>query len=301
MMSTGVDLFGKNYQEALQGYLQNMGEVHLNRAYEMGRDALVAGLGILEVVAAHQVAIDETIVRARALTATSRFLAECLSPFEMSHRGAREAALGLQRHNETLEDEAGRISHALHYEAGQLLATVHLVLSELEPTLPVAGREQVRRITQLLKDSENSLRELSHESRPMVLEHLGLMPALRFLAEQAARRNQLSISVHGNAPVRMPAPVEAAVYRAVQEALNNVVKHAHAHSVRIRLRCGSRGVSCVVHDDGVGLVKPLSHERRAGLGLFGIRERLSSLGGSLRIVSRAQRGTTLLLAVPLET
>src|SRR5258706_9351417 len=101
MTSTVVDHFSKNYQKALREYLQNMNEVQLNRAYEMGRDALVSGLGILEVVAAHQTAIDQTIVRARALDATSRFLVECLSPFEMSHRGARDAALGLQRLDQT--------------------------------------------------------------------------------------------------------------------------------------------------------------------------------------------------------
>jgi|SRR5882672_2078486 len=300
MTSAGADLFGKNYQEALQEYLQNMGEVHLNRAYEMGRDALIAGLGILEVVAAHQTAIDETIVRARALNATSRFLAECLSPFEMSHRGAREAALGLQQLNETLEDEAQRIAHTLHSEAGQLLATVQTALSDLEPTLPAAGRERVSKVTQLLKDSENALRDLSHESRPMVLEHLGLLPALRFLAEQAARRNQLSISVHGSSHARMPPSVEVAVYRTVQEALDNVARQ-RARSVRIRLRCGARGVSCLVQDDGLPWAKPLSHEPRSALGPMGIRERLSALGGSFRIVSRGQRGTTLLLVVPLET
>jgi signal transduction histidine kinase len=218
----------------------------------------------------------------------------------MSHRGTREAALALQRLNETLENEAKRIAHALHYEAGQLLASVHIALAELAPTLPVPAREKLGEITQLLKDSEDALRDLSHELRPMVLEHLGLLPALRFLAEKAARRNHLSITVHGNSHTRMPASVESAVYRATQEALNNVVKHARARSVRIRLRCGSRWVSCIVQDDGVGLAKSLRREEQMGLGLIGIRERLGTLGGSFRIVSRAQQGTTLLLVVPLE-
>ncbi len=306
MMGAYVDRFGKTYQDALQDYLLDLGEAHLNRAYEMGRDALVAGPGILEVVAAHHLAlhrvlaIDDSAGRTQALNAASRFLAECLSPFEMSHRGTREAALALQRLNETLENEAKRIAHALHYEAGQLLASVHIALAELAPTLPVPAQEKLGEITQLLKDSEDALRDLSHELRPMVLEHLGLLPALRFLAEKAARRNKLSISVHGNSHTRMPASVESALYRAAQEALNNVVKHARARSVRIRLRCGTRWVGCIVQDDGVGLAKSLRREEQTGLGLIGIRERLGTLGGSFRIVSRAQRGTTLLLVVPLE-
>ncbi len=306
-MNARVERFGKLYQDVLQDYLQHLGEAQLNRAYEMGRDALVAGLGILEVAAAHHaalqrlLAIDEAATRTHPSDAASRFLAECLSPFEMSHRGTREAALALQRLNETLENEAKRIALALHNEAGQLLASVHIALAELAPTLPDPAREKIGEITQLLRDSEDALRDLSHELRPMVLEHLGLLPALRFLAEKAARRNKLSIRVRGNNHSRMPASVESAVYRAAQEALNNVVKHARARSVRIQLRCGSRWVSCIVHDDGVGLTKSPRREEHTGLGLIGIRERLGTLGGSFRIVSRAQRGTTLLLVVPLET
>src|SRR6266481_6081243 len=295
-MDVSLDRFGKSYQDALQSYLRDLGEEHLHRAYEMGRDALVGGLGILEVAASHDLAvrrvlaIEEGTDRGRAFEAAARFLAECLSPFEMSHRGTREAALALQRLNETLENEAG-----------QLLASVHIALADLAPTLPPAAREQIGEIVQLLKSSEDSLRDLSHELRPMVLENLGLLPALRSLSEKLARRNKLAISVSGNNHVRMPASIESAVYRATQEALNNVVKHARARSVRIRLRCGSRWVSCIVQDDGVGMSKPLRREDNTGLGLIGIRERLGALGGSFRVVSRPHRGTTLLLVVPVGT
>jgi len=305
-MSVNIDRFGRSYHDALQSYLHDLGgEEHLLRAYEMGRDALVGGLGILEVAASHHLAlrrvlrIDEGSDRDRASEAAGRFLAECLSPFEMSHRGTREAALALQRLNETLENEAKRIGQALHNEAGQLLASVHIALAELGPSLPAPQRDKVGEIVDLLKESEDSLRDLSHELRPMVLEHLGLLPALRSLAEKLARRNKLSISVGGNNHVRMPASIESAVYRAAQEGLNNVVKHARARSVRIRVRCGSRVVSCIVQDDGVGLSKPIRREENTGLGLIGIRERVATLGGSFRIVSRPRRGTTLLVVVPV--
>jgi signal transduction histidine kinase len=306
-MNADIDRFCRSYQGGLQSYLRDLGEEHLHRAYEMGRDALVAGLGILEVAHSHHLAlrwvmaIEDAAARRVAADAAGRFLSECLSPFEMSHRGTREAALALQRLNETLENEAKRIGQALHNEAGQLLASVHIALAELAPTLPAQAREKVREVVQLLRDSEDSLRDLSHELRPMVLENLGLLPALRFLAEKTARRNNLSIVVRGNNHERMPASIESAVYRSTQEALNNVVKHARARSVRIRVRCSSRGVSCIVQDDGVGLSKPLRREENTGLGLIGIRERMSALGGSFRIVSRPPRGTRLLLVVPLGT
>jgi signal transduction histidine kinase len=303
-MSVSADRFGRSYHDALQSYLRDLGEEHLHRAYEMGRDALVGGLSILEVVASHHqalrhvLAIEDDAARSRVSEAAGRFLAECLSPFEMSHRGTREAALALQRLNETLENEAKRIGQALHNEAGQLLASVHIALAELAPTLAAPARDKVGEIVQLLRDTEDSLRDLSHELRPMVLENLGLLPALRFLAEKLARRNKLSITVSGNNHVRLPASIESAVYRSTQEALNNVVKHARARSVRIRVRCGTRWVSCIVQDDGIGLTKPMRREENTGLGLIGMRERLGALGGSFRIVSRPAHGTTLLLVVP---
>ena len=301
-----IDRFGRSYHDALQSYLRDLGEEHLHRAYEMGRDALVGGLGILEVAAWHHEAlrrlqlIEQGTEQGRA-EAAGRFLAECLSPFEMSHRGTREAALALQRLNETLENEAKRIGQALHNEAGQLLASVHIALADLAPTLPPAAREKVAEVVRSLRDCEDSLRDLSHELRPMVLENLGLMPALRSLAEKLARRNKLSISLSasGNNHARMPASIELAIYRSAQEALNNVVKHASARTVRIRVRRGSHAVSCTVRDDGVGFSKPLRREENTGLGLIGIRERLGALGGSFRIGSSPRGGTTLLLVVPL--
>lgn len=306
-MNANTDRFTRSYHDALQSYLRELGEEHLHRAYEMGRDALVGGLGILEVVAWHHDALRRMGLNAegtdqgRAPEAAGRFLAECLSPFEMSHRGTREAALALQRLNETLENEAKRIGQALHNEAGQLLASVHIALADLAPALAPPAREKMAEVVRSLRNCEESLRDLSHELRPMVLENLGLMPALRNLAEKLARRNKLSISVSasGNNHARMPASIESAIYRCTQEALNNVIKHAHARTVRIRVRRGSRFVSCIVKDDGVGLSKPLRREESTGLGLIGIRERLGPLSGSFRIASRPHRGTTLLLVVPL--
>ena len=307
-MNVNIDRFGRSYLDALQSYLRDMGEEHLHRAYEMGRDALVGGLGILEVAAWHHDALRRLQLTGggadstRICEAAGRFLAEYLSPFEMSHRGTREAALALKRLNETLENEAKRIGQALHNEAGQLLTSVHIALADLAPTLPPSARGKMAEIVRSLKDCEDSLRDLSHEFRPMVLENLGLMPALRDLADKLARRAKLAIivSASGNNHVRLPASIESAVYRSAQEALNNVVKHAQARTARIRVRLGSRAVSCLVQDDGVGLSKPLRREEITGLGLIGMRERVGALGGSFRIVSHRRAGATLLLVVPLQ-
>jgi signal transduction histidine kinase len=233
------------------------------------------------------------------LTAAGEFFAECLSPYEMSHRGAQEGARALRHLNEVLEAELKRIAHALHDEAGQLLASVHIAIADVASELPPQARGRLDGVEVLLKQIEAELRTLSHELRPTVLDNLGLVPALEHLAEKVAKRTGLILSVTGETGERLPAAVETALYRIVQEALNNVVKHAHAHSVRIDLQRTRRKILCAIRDDGVGF-DAFDQRGNEGLGLSGIRERLNSLGGSLSVVTEPRRGTTLLADIPLK-
>lgn len=293
------------FRGAVRDYLLDPGELHLSRAYEIGREALMAGRGVLEFASWQQAAAKEVIgiadreARLQSWDAASRFLAESLSPFEMSHRGVRESALALRRLNEDLEAEACRVGQRLHDEAGQLLATVHLALIELKPGLDGQAQRRVDEVVGLLREVEGALRDLSHELRPSVLEDLGLLPALRFLGEQVARRSRLQIRVEGNLESRLPPRLETALYRAAQEALGNIVKHARARRVAIRVRRGSRRVSCRIVDDGVGLERGPG-SGRSGLGLIGIRERLDPLGGDFRLTSASRGGASLLVVIPLE-
>jgi two-component system NarL family sensor kinase len=135
--------------------------------------------------------------------------------------------------------------------------------------------------------------------RPTVLDNLGLVPALEHLAEKVAKRTGLILSVTGQTGERLPGAVETALYRIVQEALNNVVKHAHAHSVRIDLQRTRRKILCAIRDDGVGF-DAFDQRGNEGLGLSGIRERLNSLGGSLSVVTETRGGTTLLADIPFK-
>jgi signal transduction histidine kinase len=237
-------------------------------------------------------AIPEAVIRA-----ANEFFTECLSPFEMSHRGAREGARAWQRLNEALENEAKRIAHALHDEAGQLLASVHFVVAEMADELPPQGRARLQEVKALLNRIETELRNLSHELRPIVLDRLGLLPALQFLAENVTRRAGIPITVKGEEPGRLPPVVEITLYRIVQEALNNVLKHARASSASVELEVGLERVACTIRDNGVGFAAERI-QNSDGLGLAGIRERLNALGGSLHFASRPKRGTELRAEVP---
>jgi signal transduction histidine kinase len=292
-----------DYRAALERYLEGPGESTLEKAYEMGRRALASRLGLLELTLIH-------LEAARALDTggTERrrqaeaFLLESLTPFEMTHRAFREATLALRRLNERIEDEAKRIAHALHDEAGALLATAHIAVEEVATSLPSSRRGGFARIREILVEIEAELRRLSHELRPTILDDLGLLPALDFLTKGVAGRTGLLIRVEGSIPGRLPPAIETTLYRVVQEALNTVVQHAHALKVTVSVRRDHAMVRCQVKDDGIGFEvgHPLHDSPERGLGLVGIQERVDSLHGTLRVMSSPGRGTELTMSLPLE-
>ena len=292
----------ERYLDILNEYLRGTNETSLSRGYELARRALVDGRGILDMAAIHHQALRRVIMEdepsEELIGAAGRFFTECLSPYEMSHRGAQEGTRALRHLNEVLEAQLKRIAHALHDEAGQLLASVHIAIAEIASELPPRTRGRFDEVERLLRQIEAELRSLSHELRPTVLDNLGLVPALEHLAEKVAKRTGLIVSVIGETGERLPATVETTLYRIVQEALNNSAKHARARSVAIELQRTRLEVVCAIRDDGVGF-DALDQRREQGLGLSGIRERLNALGGSLSLVTHSGRGTRLVATIPL--
>ena len=197
------------------------------------------------------------------------------------------------RLHDLLEKEAKRMAQSLHDEAGQLLAAVHLKLDELSGMLPEEHRNCVLELKSLLDKMEMELRRISHELRPLILDDLGLLPALEFLTQGVAKRTGLSIVLEGSTRGRIHPALETALYRIVHEALGNIAKHARARHVRIAFRKDDQ-IECTVHDDGIGF-----NPAEMGLGLSAVRERVEDLSGTLLIQSGPGLGTTLLVSIPL--
>jgi signal transduction histidine kinase len=284
-------------------------EVALMKAYELGRRAMAGGMGILDTVSVHSRALKAALAERTdprqmidVVEAARAFLLESLSPFEMTHSGVLETNAALRHLNETLEVEAQRIARALHDDAEQLLASVHIALSETARGLPERARLQIDEVRDLLRQVEGELRQLSHELRPTVLDDLGLLPALEYLAEGVAKRARLQISVRGSESGRLPPSIEVALYRIVQQALSNITRHAHAQRVRIFLERAPRQVRCAIADNGVGfdVEEVLGRVGDRGLGLIGMRERADAVKGTVRITSTAGRGTEITVVIPLE-
>lgn len=295
------------YTEALEHYLSGGGERALRGAYEVGRTALTSDVGLLDMAELHHAALSEILSQNPGkegvdLAHASQFLAESLSAYEMAYRGYRDAVAGLRRVNEALEQEVKRIAHAVHDEAGQLLVVVHLALADISRELPPAIQDKLHDVTALLHQVEEQLRGLSHELRPTILDDLGLIPALRFLTEGVSKRFGLSIQVESHLDLRLPPSVETTLYRIVQEALNNVTKHAGARNVWVAVDSNAKTIVCSIRDNGTGfdVATRLKQTGNRGLGLIGIQERLIALGGTLHIESEPGSGTRLLITIPRE-
>ena len=219
----------------------------------------------------------------------------------LAHRDALRVLSA--RYLNAREEEAKRIAHQLHDEAGQVTASIHLALAEIAKELPAPGRRRLRQVAGYLDDIEDRLRRLSHELRPTILDDLGLVPALEFLADGISARTGIPIRVEGSTHGRLDPLVETAIYRVVQEALANIGRHSRAGRAFIAVARGRRMLRCRVCDDGVGFdVNRVlrGKERGRGLGLLGVHERIDALGGSIRIRSSPGQGTDLSVAVPLE-
>jgi signal transduction histidine kinase len=211
---------------------------------------------------------------------------------DLSQRIARDS---LRRVVDAQETERRRLARELHDETGQALTSILLGLKALEES---AEENAVGELRQLVVDTLQDVRRLAVELRPPVLDDFGLDAALERLT--TAFREQTGMEVQFESTLgeaRLPEDVETALYRIVQEALTNVVKHAQARSVSVVLGRTADGAIAVVEDDGQGF-DPTSM-RPDAFGVEGMRERLGLLDGRLRVESRSGGGTTIAAEVPL--
>jgi signal transduction histidine kinase len=257
---------------------------------------LVARDRAIGIVAVH----DKRGVEARFsdgdLRLTEIFAARAAVAVELSQRVARDT---LRRVIEAQELERRRLARELHDETGQALTSILLGLKSIRAAASEADAEHAEaELRELVVQALQDVRSLAVELRPSALDDFGLVPALERLAGTFEERSGISATIEARlADERLPAETETVLYRLVQEALTNVVKHAGATSVSIVVTRRDGGVRAVVEDDGRGFAADAV--RADALGLVGMRERLALLGGTLTVESTAGAGTALIAYVPL--
>jgi two-component system sensor histidine kinase UhpB len=204
---------------------------------------------------------------------------------------------------EVQEDQRRAVARDLHDEIGQALSALKLNLSRLRRD--GGGSEPF--VTDSLRIADEVLqhvRDLALSLRPSVLDDLGLGAAVQWLSEQSGTRANLNVTCEVDANVTgLPPATEIACFRVLQEALTNVIRHAHASTVLVRLRGDDAHLELLVQDDGRGFdVARVTAEagRGASMGLLGIRERAALLGGRTTIASAPGAGCQIRVFLPLE-
>jgi len=231
-----------------------------------------------------------------AVRLAEQFAARAAIAVDLSRRVATDA---LRRVVAGQELERKRLARELHDETGQALTSILLGLKAVEGS---GSEDEMRRaaddLRALVVATLQDVRRLAVELRPKALDDFGLVAALERLAETFTESTGIELQLEARlGPERLPGEVETTLYRIVQEALTNVVKHAEAEHVSILIVRREGTVTAVIEDDGRGFDPAATRE--AGLGLLGMRERAALVGGRVAVESSGESGTTLVVEVPV--
>ena len=202
---------------------------------------------------------------------------------------------------EAQEEERQRISRELHDDLGQALTTHLIALRNLQQDLSLPAQTLFERLQSLYDQSYEifgKIRSIARDLRPPVLDALGLKVAMQTYCSEFTRRTHLPVIFEAEESLpELPDAYKITLYRTLQEALTNVIKHAQASQVWVDLSMDDDRVTLTIQDNGIGIGEEKSGSN--GIGLAGLRERITIAGGSLTVSSTPRRGTILSAQFPL--
>ena len=236
----------------------------------------------------------------------SAFVGRVLDDLDRAIAEAREYHSRLQQLSSQVlgahEAERKRIARELHDDTAQSLTSILVRLRLLERSVDDSEvRQNIAELRELTGNALDSVRRMAVDLRPTALDDLGLAAALRAYVEKFSRTWPVEVQfLTAGIRRRLPPNVELVLYRVVQEALTNVAKHSSASSAQVSLKRRNNVITAAVCDDGRGFnVEAVTRSDGSGLGLFGIKERLLLVGGTLEIQSTPGRGTAITARVPV--
>jgi two-component system sensor histidine kinase UhpB len=241
--------------------------------------------------------VEEIAREIARLSAENARLLTRLSRTELRFRSVSQGILRMQ------EAERGRLSRELHDGVGQSLTALKMQVGLLVRRAAREGAPLAESLGELIATADAALqevRQISHLLRPQMLDDLGLLPTLRWLARSWGQRAGLEVRVqYEGEEERLPPDLETLVYRLVQEALTNAAKHSGAPEVEVALRRTATMVTVEVRDQGRGFTVGSEPDETHGFGLRGLRDRMQLFGGQLVVVSAPGRGTVVRAEVQL--
>jgi len=199
------------------------------------------------------------------------------------------------------EQERRSLARELHDEVGQSLTGILLEMANLSTLIRVQKADAIEpkaaEIKKLVEDAIAVVRNMALLLRPSMLDDLGLVPALQWQAREIARRSGMHVKIAAEGiPETLSEDLKTCIYRIVQEALHNVLQHAEAHMARVSIHLEERRIYVSIQDDGKGFSK-----KEQGMGLLGMQERVSHLGGTFAVESEPGAGATLRVILPVAT
>jgi signal transduction histidine kinase len=265
---------------------------------------ILAG-GLLSSLLLFGVLHSLSLSRSRAIEIANEITKDLRESEEELRSSAEQLQALSRRLVDVQESERRQFSRELHDRVGQNLTALSISVDILKTQLPGNGNEAVRSrlddAAALLESTAGAIENVMSDLRPPMLDDYGLLPALQWYANEFSSRTGIQVRVDGDERIeRLPQASEIALFRIMQEALNNVAKHAHAGRVHITLEHAASEFIMSVSDDGVGFdAAPVSVSgRRPGLGMVTMRERTQAVGGQFEIEAAPGRGTRVVVRIP---
>src|SRR5246127_1436334 len=212
---------------------------------------------------------------------------------------AEETLSGMTRKLiEAQEQERARIGRELHDDVNQRLAMLAVELEQLQDN-PSEVHSRVQELRQQTTELSNDVQALSHDLHSSKLEYLGVVAGIKSWCKEFAERQRMEIDFKGDVPTAVPLEIGRSLFRVLQEALHNAIKHSGVKRVEVQLREESGEIHLIVSESGLGFDVEIAKQSK-GLGLTSMRERVRLVNGMISIESKPMGGTTIHVRVPLE-
>ncbi|MFC5464668.1 sensor histidine kinase [Lederbergia graminis] len=285
------------YEKAHELQTKHMVNSQLEKQLRLRRDELERRLlALQETIDRAEVLVSQITVISNYLVSDIKGIGEALEDAKMRQD------FGL-RIIEAQEEERKRISREIHDGPAQLLANV-LIRSDIAAKVhqesgPEQSLAEIRSLKEMIRSALYEVRRIIYDLRPMALDDLGLVPTLqKYLATIEEYHKVIKIDfIHIGEDKRLPQKYEVALFRLIQESVQNAIKHANASLIKVKLEMCSENLSVIVQDNGIGFDPNLKKD--GSFGLMGMRERVVILEGVLAIDSKENKGTTIKIQIPL--